>query len=273
MKVAVNTRLLTPRPEGIGNYIFETVTRMADKNPQDEFHLIFDRPFRQDWLKHDNMFGHVLRPPTRHPILWKYWFNHRLPRFLNKVKADCFFSPEGMLSLNAKIPTMMTIHDLAYVEFPEGSIRSHRLFLERYMPRFIDKADRIACVSQTTKKSLDVHFPGHTNKVVVIPNGVNERYQPSTAIEKIEFRKKYTGGRPYILYLGSLHPRKNILNLIEAFELFKRQSNDDYFLVLAGRLAWKSREIKQKIIESDVQEDIIHLTDYESDIVQLFGGC
>ena len=85
MRVAINTRLLIQNKiDGIGRFAFETLKVITKNNPGIEFHFIFDRPFSSDFIFSNNIIPHILSPPTRHPLLWYFWFEFQLPRLLKK---------------------------------------------------------------------------------------------------------------------------------------------------------------------------------------------
>ncbi len=274
MKIAVNGRHVLNHLEGIGHYTVEVVGRLAGEYPKDEFHILYDRKDHGTQLKAPNIIEHVVFPPARHPLLWSIWFNSRIPQIMSRIEADVFFSPEGMLSLTSEVPTLMTIHDLAYIHFPEYSIGSHRKFLENNMPKFIKKADKISCVSQFTKNDVQALFPAVENKLSIAYNGVRNLFDPVTEESKFQIREKVTEGKKYVIYVGSIHPRKNIAKLIHAFLRMNASIDKPMMLVLAGRMAWKSDEIKKTLNQKEVMEHVLHLEGLnDKEVSQLIAGA
>ena len=89
MLIAVNTRLLLPEKlEGIGWFTHGTLSRLVKAHPEHRFVFLFDRPFDRRFIYADNVRGEVVWPPTRHPLLYRLWFEHRLPAVLRRLKAD-----------------------------------------------------------------------------------------------------------------------------------------------------------------------------------------
>ena len=140
MKIAINGRLLGDRLEGIGHYTVEITHRMAEEHPKDEFLILTDRQIDQTLFPQKNISYFKTGIPTRHPISWYLWFEYFVPRALKKLNVDVFFSTEGMISLKTRIPTVMVIHDLAYLHFPKGSISSHRSYLNHFMKKIHRKS-------------------------------------------------------------------------------------------------------------------------------------
>src|SRR5262245_13389492 len=114
MKIAVNTRfLLDDFMEGYGYFVWETFSRLAEKYPEHEFIFIFDRPFNKRFASRENIKPVVTGPPARHPLLWKLWYDIKLPAVLKRYSADVFVSCDGFCSLTTRVPQCLVIHDLS----------------------------------------------------------------------------------------------------------------------------------------------------------------
>src|SRR5881396_305069 len=119
MRIAVNTRfLLKDQLEGVGYFIFETLKRITAAHPEHQFIFIFDRPYDQRFIFSENITPVVIGPPARHPLLWKYWYDVRIPAVLKKYKAEIFLSPDGICSLATRVPQCIIVHDLAFLHYP-----------------------------------------------------------------------------------------------------------------------------------------------------------
>jgi len=147
-------------------------------------------------------------------------------------------------------------------------------YYQHYVPKFMEKASRIHAVSAFTGDDIQLHFPDAARKVTVIHNGPDEGYHPIPVDEQNAIREKYSGGTPYFLYAGAIHPRKNIVNLIKAFNIFRKESKKDFKLILAGRMAWKTERIKKIIAASPYRDDII-LPGFVENValIQLMGAA
>jgi hypothetical protein len=103
MNIAINARMLKAAPDdGISRFTFEVVKRITVNNPDHRFVLIFDRKFDKSLLFSANTEGIVLRPATRHPLLWYYWHEWQLPEVLLKTGSDLFLSPPARCSSSYK---------------------------------------------------------------------------------------------------------------------------------------------------------------------------
>ena len=235
MKIAVNTRLLIKdRLEGIGWFTFETFKRITRKHPEHEFIFIFDRQFSDEFIFSSNITPVVIHPQSRHPFLWYLWFEHSLPTFLKKSKPDLFISPDGFLSLSSNIPSFSVIHDINFAHQPKDLPFLAKKYYNHYFPLYAKKAERVATVSEFSKKDLCEKYHLNPNKVDVVYNGVNKIYSSVHENDKKTVKNKYTNGSDFFVFIGALHPRKNVSRLLLAFDEFKKSYKSDIKLVIVG---------------------------------------
>jgi glycosyltransferase involved in cell wall biosynthesis len=275
MVIAVNTRfLLADYLEGYGNFIEETFRRITQNHPEHQFIFIFDRPFPDRFLFGKNIKGVVTGPPARHPLLWKLWYDLKVPAVLLKYKADVFVSCDGYCSLRTRVPQCLVIHDLAFLHFPDSIRRSHLLFYRRYTPKFIRKAATVATVSRFSVRDIMEQYKTDAAKLDVVYNGVKEIFHPLSMDEKAATREKYTDGKEYFLCTGSIHPRKNLINLLKAFSVFKKRQQTNMKLVLTGRLAWKYESFQKSLQSYKYRKDVV-MTGYveDAELVKLTGSA
>ena len=258
MNIAVNTRLLLEdRLEGIGWFTYETLKRITEKHPEHTFHFFFDRPYSDRFIFGKNVVPHVLYPQSRHPILWHIFFEWSVPFMLRKVKADAFITTDGYLSKSTKVKTLNVIHDINFEHRPQDLPKGVAKYYKRNMPKFAQLATRIATVSEFSKKDIAQTYNIPTDKIDVVYNGCNSLFVPVKEAEQVKIRYKYAAGRPFFLYIGSMHPRKNILNLMRAFDIFKKTSNCDVKLLLVGKAMWNNKDI-QSLYHTLIYRNDIH---------------
>lgn len=266
MRIAVNTRfLLQGRLEGLGRYTHEVLRHMVQAHPEHEFHFFFDRPFAPEFVLGPNVVPHVLWPQARHPLLYYLFFEHAVPRMLRKVKADVFFSPDGYLSLNTRrTPQVPVMHDLAFMHYPQYVGPAHRWHYRRYFPRYARRAAHILTVSEYTRQDVVRTFGIAPEKITVCHNGASDTFCPLPEAAREAVRAQYSQGQPYFLYVGSIHPRKNLENLLRAFEQFKEQTGHSARLLLTGRKAWDFDNVIQYYGQMR-HKDAVQFTGFVSD--------
>ena len=258
MRIAVNTRLLlSGKLEGIGWFTFETLQRITRDNPEHEFIFIFDRPYNPEFIFAGNVTPVVVGPPARHPFLFYLWFDFRIPGILKKYKADIFVSPDGYLSLRTKVPQLAVIHDINFLHRPEDLPWLMGHYYNFFFPKFAQKAKRIATVSFYSKEDIVRSYKIDYDKIDVVYDGVNEIYQPIPESDKIRIRGKYTSGEEYFLFVGALHPRKNISGLLKAFDAFKFETNHKIKLVIVGGEMHKTGDIFETYDNLRFKNDVV----------------
>ncbi len=244
MRIGINTRsLLGQKMEGFGNYTLELVQRMTAAHPEQTFILYFDRPVDPQFSFGSNVICKSIFPPTRHPFLYIIWFQWRLKRAIKKDQLDVFWTPDGMFPLGTKTPVLATIHDLNFEHFPQDLPKWVAWYYKKYFPLFAKTADQIITVSNATKEDIISSYHIPAAKISVVYNGVNTLYKPISNQEKEKIQQQFGFHQPYFLFVGSLHPRKNIHRLLEAFQEFAK-SDDTTNLVIVGAAMWKNQVVK-----------------------------
>jgi len=273
MNIGVNCReMLAHRMEGICRYITETTRQMVLSHPDDTFYFFFDRPYDHQFIFADNIVPVVIGLQARHPVLWYLWFEQSLPKALKKYKIDVLYSGDNYLSLKTKVPTLLVCHDLAYKHYPDHIKSSHRKYFEKNFPKFHKRADHIVTVSEYTRQDVIKTYNIDSKKVTVGYNATPPGFRELSFEEKKAAKLKFTDGNPYYLFVGSLHPRKNLVRLIKAFEQFKKLKNNTYKLVLVGRFGWKNKELKSTYDNLMFKTDIILTGTIQEGIQDVIGG-
>jgi len=275
MVIAVNTRLLLKgKLEGIGWFTYETLKRMTLNHPEHEFIFIFDRPYNQDYVFAENVEPVVVGPPTRHPVLWYLWFDYRIPKVLKKYKADVFLSPDGYLSQRTDVPQLGVIHDINFVHRPDDLPWLKAKYYNHYFPRFARIAKRLSTVSFYSKEDISRSFKVDYDKIDVVYDGINQIFEPISEEEKIKVRNKYTGGADYFLFVGALHPRKNVSGLLRAFDAFKSVDGKSTKLVIVGGQMHKTGDIFETFENMRFKKDVVFTGRVPtSELHDIFGGA
>jgi glycosyltransferase involved in cell wall biosynthesis len=273
VQIVVNTRiLLKNRLEGMGWFTYQTLKQITNKNPDVHFVFLFDRNFDEDFIFSENITPIILSPQARHPFLYYAWFQHSVKNTLNKLKPDLFLSPDGFLSLGATCKQLPVIHDINFLHHPSDSKWLTSKYYNYYFPKFARAASRIATVSEYSKADIINNYGIDKNNIDVVYNGINSFFKPQDESTKLSTKQKYCNGKNYFINVGSLHPRKNIGNLIKAFSLFKKETNSDFKLILAGPNYWGLNQIHHIIEETNLKNEIIFTGRLEDDTLNLVLG-
>ena len=258
MKIAINTRfLLEGKLEGIGWFSYETVKRITTQHPEHQFYLIFDRPFPEEFIFAPNVTPVICFPQARHPFLWYWWFEHSLPKILNKIKPDVFISLDGYQSLAYKGKSIAVIHDLNFEHYPEKLKWLVRKYLLYYFPRFAKHATRIITVSEFSKSDISQIYKIDPAKIDVAHNGANLVYHPLSKKEKLDAKKTFANNCEYFVYIGALLPRKNVARMLQAFDAFKEATRSNIKMVIIGAKMFNTKDIEHAFKQMKYKADVI----------------
>lgn len=249
--------LVANKLEGLGSFTYETLKRITSAHKEHRFLFVFDRKPDAEFIFSDNIEPHILYPPSRHPFLWYWRFEHLFPRFIARHKPDLFFSTDGWMPLNTQVPIVNTIHDLCFEHFPNDLPFWVRTYYRYFFPKFAKRADRIATVSQYSKNDLVNTYGVNPDKIDIVYDGCNEMYGTCNDLEKESVRKKYCQGRPYFVFVGAQHPRKNIANLFQAFDRFRKKADSSVKLLMVGKKRRWTPQIDKVYQEMSYKNDVV----------------
>ena len=258
MKIAVNTRLLLKdKLEGIGWVAFETLSRIVKAHPDDEFYFLFDRKPDPKFIFADNVKPVVLFPQARHPFLYIIYFEMSVRGALRKIKPDVFISTDAYLSLRSKTPQIAVFHDINFEHFPQDFPKLALWHYKKFFPKFAKKAEKIITVSEFSKKDIIENYEVEPEKIHVVYNGANEGFKPISEEEKKSVRESYTSGCQYFMFVGSLHPRKNLARLFMAYDMFKERTGSDVKLLIVGEKRWWTEQIQKAYETMRHKDDVV----------------
>ena len=275
MRIAVHTGiLLNDNPEGDGYFMKEVLKRIIKIYPDHEFIIIAGHADAKRFLFGKNVTVVITPKPTRYPLLWKLWYDMKIPALLRKYKADVFIAGDGICSLITKTPQCLIVNDLSFLYFPSFIKRSDLFFLKRYTKRFLQRANSIVTGSEFVKKDILSRYAIKEEKITVVPNAVKGIFYPLNENEKEKVKRKYTGGKNYFVYAGAIHPRKNLINLLKAFSVFKKRQQSDWKLVLAGNVDRNYKSFAENLRTYKYRDDIVMTGRVEEgEIVRLTGSA
>lgn len=265
MNIGIDARLLIKNPTGIGIYLYEIIKCLNKLDNINKYYLYSNKDIELDIKLNKNWVRKVF--DSYHiGTLWMYYI---LPKQLKRDKIDIFWGTSHLLPhYNPNIRYVLTIHDLALFKFNGIGSNYNTIIQKLVVKNSCINADKIIAVSKSTKKDIVKILKIRSSKIKVIYPGIpNEDMLKKINIEKLNSQKiiknKLNIKGDYILYLGTIEPRKNVNLLIKAYEECKHRYNINCCLVLAGGLGWKYNNTLQLIDKSKYKESII-LTGYIS---------
>lgn len=230
MVIAINTRILSG-DTAAGKLLFSYFINIAGSNPTQQFYFISeDDLFPASSLS--NVKSIVIKQQTANPLLWKLWYNYKLPSVLKKIKADVLVSADSFCSLRTKLPQFVLVNDIEFLHNPEWYNKRYVSFIKTNMPVALQKAKRIITFSASCKNEIAEKFKIEEGKITVSSFGNNKKYHSIKWEEREKIKEKYAEGNEYFLFNGAFHSRSNLTNLLKAFSQFKKRQKSSMQLIL-----------------------------------------
>ena len=263
MHAALNAHLLSFGPSyrgaGISRYIRQLLSQLRRQAGTDRFTVFLgDRRVPPELSGTASFRLCVSHLPTVNPLVRLIWEQLVQVAELRARRIDLLHSLGYVQPLFCPSRSVVTIHDLSFLRFPEAFNRSNRLYLQLFTALSVRRADRIIAVSASTKDDLVRLLGVAADKVAVIYHGVEEEFRPLRDPAALaEFREQAGLPERFILYCGTLEPRKNVDVLIAAYAQLRRETSLPHKLVLAGAKGWRCEGIFASIERYGLREDVL----------------
>jgi glycosyltransferase involved in cell wall biosynthesis len=278
MKIGIDIRvLMDEKYSGVSEYSANLLKKILEKAPSDwQFVLFYNCRLnikkRMDVWKRDN----VEIVSTRYS---NKLFNYFMQKIFSYPKVDkliggvdVFWSPHFNFTSFKDAKRVLTIHDLSFLRYPKYfNFRQNLWHKLLNVKKIIRQSDKVVAISENTKNDIEELVKIDEDKIEVVYSGNNLKRKEISEEEIRKFREKYFKSSSYntfnyILYLGTIEPRKNISNLIKAYNIYRDRNRDsDLKLVLAGRKGWKTKNIFKEYNSSKFKNDIIFLDYVETE--------
>lgn len=245
MIIVINTGFKDSRNQSSSSVFFmEVMKRLTALHPEHRFILLYEKGTKETILSGENIMPVFIKHAGRHPLLWKYWYDIKLPALLKKHKADLFVSFNGICSLRTKLPQCLLIGDLSYLYYPGQYKKSHLKFYKKNTPFFLLKAEQVITLSDFAKQEIGSKYKVPVSKVSVVSIGVNKSYKPADLATKEATRNKYTEGKEYFTCQAGDNEANAVIGLLKSFSLFKKKQKTNMKLVVAGEIVTHKSFIK-----------------------------
>lgn len=265
---------------GIGRYTRELIRALASEAPNFYFKLFSAHPPAQLAVPEPlPVVAHVQYHPAPVDARWLYrlWYRARLPLPVQVFtgQIDLFHSPDFVLPpVRGRIPTLLTVHDLSFIQYPETFPAALVNYLNNVVPASVTRASHILADSASTMRDLQSMWGVAAEKITVLYSGVNERFRPVTdEATTRQLRERYgLGERPFVLAVGTVQPRKNYELLVRAFRPVAEQL--PHSLVIAGGRGWLGEGLPATIERQGLGERV-HLIGFvdDADLPALYSAA
>lgn len=251
LKIAIIADALDYQYAGIYYYTQEILHALARIDTENEY--LFVRSNSEGDISKN--IKELVIPTPKFPGSSPFRLFASIPTILHKEKVDIVVEPRhfGPFNLPKNIKRITFIHDLTPLHHPEWHQFTSRTLQKIFLPSILKKADHILTNSEFTKQDIIKYFPYTASKITPTLLGKEDFFSPQpnpSLLENLGIKK------PYLLHVGTIEPRKNLIVLLKAFEQYKQTTQNDLQLVLVGKKGWKSDAFFQHLENSKVKKDI-----------------
>ncbi len=263
MKIGFDITALSMPKTGIGQYQYNLLNSLFKLDKENKYCLYaFNLRDNNKYaninfdIKYANVNMHAYKIPQR--LITAWWMMVRYPN-LEQITEDCdIYQISEICQQPTKKKTIAFIHDLTTIFFPEYHLFKNKILYHHRFKNIKKYANAIFTNSEYTKNDIIEHLGIKADRIFVTPFGTHQRFKKINDENKIkEVLNKYKIVDPYICYLGTIEPRKNLNNLFEAFHQLKEQECIPHKLVLIGKEGWYYENIYKKINELHLNNDVI----------------
>lgn len=255
MRIGIDCRMYSTAFTGIGRYVLELTENIFKMDKENEYVLFFNNPEYHYFKQPHKNIKKVLADTPHYSLEEQIKF----PRVLKKEKLDLMHFTHFNAPIFYNKPFIVTIHDLTLSLFPGQKMTAliHRFCYHLVLRHAVKRAKKIIAVSENTKNDLHKYLKIKPSKVEVVYEGVNPEFKKKKDYKFELIRRKYNIQKPFLLYTGVFRSHKNLVNLIKAFNILKRNYKLDINLVITGREDRFYPEVKDTVESLDLGRDVI----------------
>ena len=260
--VGLNAHLLASqtgyRSAGINGYIANLLDALPGIDPAFSYTVFTGRQGR---MTHSRLAVRSTPWSTEHPLRRIVWEQAIQPVALWRLRPDLVHALAFVTPVFSHVPSVVTIYDLSFVHTPERLPAARRWYLRLFTRRSCRRARRVIAISHSTARDLTATFGIPPEKIDVAAPGVGDQFRPLPPYQVAEFRRRSGLPDRFLLFLGTLEPRKNLPALLRAYAALPPRDRAAVHLVLAGGVGWMADEIFRTIEQYDLAETV-HLPGY-----------
>ena len=274
MRIGIDGIPLAELKTGVGHYTFEIALGLARESPSDSFQIVSHLPFAHAAVKDldapDNLT--FIKQPVNQAT--RHWWTIGLPLYLKRARLDLFHGTNYDVPVWGGCPTVLTIHDLSLLLFPATHEERRVARARRRLPVMSRRATMIITPTEAVKSEVCEHLRVPRDKVVVVNEAPRRSFQPMPRDEAAATVRRLGLDEEFILYVGTIEPRKNLVTLVKAFEEVLRSTPLRPQLVIAGKKGWLTDELFT-YIDAARLGDRLRLTGYLADdeLRALYSAC
>ena len=269
MRIAIDGLPLCQPLTGVGHYTLELARHLALSNPEDQISIVSPRRFLDAPKEPANL--RCVRP-TINPML-RSWWQSNLTRYLRQQSIDIFHGTNFELPANPPCATVVTIHDLSTLIYPQLHEQKNVARAKRRLPGTAAAATLIVTPTEAIRREVHEHLHIPLDRIIAVAEAARDCLRPLAISETAITRRRLGIGDEFILYVGTVEPRKNLQSLVRAFEEIQN-GHQQLQLVIAGKTGWMVEDLFKYVNRSSARDRIV-FTGYLSDeeLRALYSSC
>jgi glycosyltransferase involved in cell wall biosynthesis len=256
MKIGIITDCVDDGAAGVGVYTRNLVENLVRIDKRNQYFLVHYKKSNDSFYKGK---AQIIVEMKQLPFYREFRKAFLLPGLLDRIGLDVVHEPMqiGPFFLKKGFSSVVTVHDLSPLLFPETFNRIVYLHHKYGMIRILRNVDAVVTDSHNTRKDLLERFSVDPKKIRVIHLGVAERFKPANHLVCERLREKLGLADPFVLYLGTLEPRKNLTSLIDAFHKLKKDIRMNHKLLICGAKGWKYSNIFKRVKQLRLENEVV----------------
>lgn len=250
MHIAINAHLLAHtrsfRRAGISHYVEQVLLQLGQIDRSNRYSVYTTRGLDRRALGLPDNFRVIpSRLPTINPRVRIPWEQLLAPMLLRRSGADLFHGVHSVVPVACPVPSVVTVHDLAFIRFPQTFRAYNRTYLDLATRLSVRRAARVLVVSEHTRREVIGLLGVPPERVVVTPNAAREHFRPPDPAALEAFRARKGLPERFVLYVGTLEPRKNLTTLLEAYAIVAQDQAAP--LLVGGGKGWLYDAVFQRL--------------------------
>ncbi len=271
MRIGIDGIPLATPKTGIGHYTFELALSLAELAADHEFELVAPVPVGVDC---DTNLPNLRTVNAPSGVLRRRWWTIGLPLYVGENGLGLFHGTNYNIPLWHRCPTVVTIHDLSLLLHSATHREDLVQRARRRLPTMTRTANHIITDSEAVKQEICEHLNVAPNKITAVPLAPRRAFRRVSEKESLATRRRLGVQDNFILFVGTVEPRKNLLSLVRAFDELLRTTDLKPQLVVAGQKGWLTDELFTHVEQSAIARHIL-FTGYVSDedLASLYSSC
>ncbi|HLG71321.1 MAG TPA: glycosyltransferase family 1 protein [Chloroflexota bacterium] len=258
IRVGINAQIVTfragYRQAGVSRFTAQMVRALQERDTGARYSVFVNETARGGFTDSSNMRFHYTRLPAGKPVVRILWEQMVLP--VLAARLDVLHCPVNVLPVAAPCPAVLTIHDLTFLRYPERFRAERQRYLATLTRFSARRARRIMTDSANTKRDVAELFGVPPDRIEVVYPGLDDVFHPFEAAEIAEFRGRKGLPEEFLLYVGTLEPRKNVPLLLRAYRLLLARGLERWPLIIGGGRGWMFDDIYREVEQGGLSDHV-----------------